>query len=117
MSLNATIEEMIHIHLRDNNPQWYNMTKNNVLQIHHHCLEFEEEADDWNICWDEAIINSCECITLESRKNDKENIWYWNPCGEAKFRVKIIGFKDAEEEEEWQRATYEKLKDVAEDLW
>jgi len=110
MSLNAIIEEM----KTENNPESYIMTKNNVLQIHHSSIIFDEHAEDWNITWDECIINSRECIRLETRKNDKENIWYWKPCGEAKFRVIIIGFKDAAEEERWQRETYEKLKEVSE---
>ena len=114
MSFNSAIEEM----KKENNPERYIMTKNNVLQIHHHCIIFEEDGfDNWNICWEECIINSCECINLETRKNDKENIWYWNPCGEIKFRVIIIGFKDAAEEEIWQKDIYEKLKEVSEGLY
>lgn len=107
MSINAIIEEM-----RENNHESYIMTKNNVLQIHHSSIIFDEHAEDWSIVWDESIINSTECITLHERKNDKENIWYWEADGEE-FRVIIIGFKDAEEEERWQRETYEKLKEVS----
>ena len=119
MSFNSAIEHNLPLLIeemkKDNHPERYIMTKNNVLQIHHNCIIFEEEADNWNIYWEESIINSCECITLETRKNDKENIWYWYPCrNEIKFRVKIIGFKDAEEEEWWQKDIYEKLKEVSE---
>jgi len=113
MSLNATIEEMMTTSPYFYNPESYNITKNNVLQIHHSSIIFDEHAEDWSITWDECIINSRECIRLETRKND-ENIWYWKPCRDAKFRVIIIGFKDAAEEERWQRETYEKLKEVSE---